>query len=751
MRRYPQPEPIQSTALLSRFAASEPRQRPTIRLADAYCQRSLSFGPMAVTLWLAIGLIPCAAAEDGAGNANDSALEAIDVSDTPLLSPGAPDTVIVDPGQSISEGVDAANSLAAEPGYSVNDNGPLAGQVQHRGMFGPRMDTRVNGMYINPGGPNWMDPPLHYAPPGLIENLEADRGIAAVSSGAESIGGSANARLKRSEFAPTGERRLGGDVQGDWRSNGSSRSGSGFFEAASDTQRAHAMATASRGGDRDFPDGTIEASQHQRSMVGAGYGVRPVAGHELGFNLRHHETDDTGNPALPLDTRFFDTDIAKADYSGELALGTLTAELSYSDIEHQMDNVTLRRPGPGNPRRVDASSTGLGWSLGLSRSLPLGELSLGLDGHRAEHDMVIRNPRNAAFRVRNFNDVERHRDSLFGEWQGDLTGSLSAELGARVTRVDMAAGQAGTGSKPGAPPVKRLVGDFNSGDRDAEDTQLDWVAKLSYQASDRIAWHLEAGRKTRSPSYIERFAWLPIEATAGLADGNNHIGQVDLDPEVAHEIGAGFDWSTAVSYLRPRVFYRDVDGFITGTPFDDTPGVVDSDVERVSNVNGDPTPLIYSNTGARFYGFDVDFGYQFDQHWRMTGAVSLTRAERTDIDDNIYRVPPAHGHLRLQYERPSWEAFVGTNWAATEERISETNNDASTADPETSGYAVVNAGLGWSPTPATRLRLAVNNVFDRRYEQQLGGFNRVADSDVERGERLPGAGRHAVVRISASF
>jgi iron complex outermembrane receptor protein len=299
--------------------------------------------------------------------------------------------------------------------------------------------------------------------------------------------------------------------------------------------------------------------------------------------------------------------------------------------------------------------------------------------------------------------------------------------------------------------VQRLVNDFNGGDRDTSDTLVDWVAKVAYDVSDSVTLRLEGGRKTRSPSYIERFAWLPIEATAGLADGNNYVGRVGLDPEVAHEVGVGADWTTSSAYFRPRIFYRDVDDFITGTPFDDTPGTIDSDVERVSNANGDSTPLIYSNTGAEFYGFDVDFGYRFTESLRMDGQVSLTRAERTDIDDNVYRVPPAQGNLRFTYARSRWSAFVGTDLAADEDRISETNNDPSTEDPRTPGHAIVNLGGTWRVTQGANVQLAVNNLFDDSYEQQLGGFNRVANSDVGVGQRLPGTGRSIIMRVTAAF
>ncbi|MDZ7685419.1 MAG: TonB-dependent receptor plug domain-containing protein [Gammaproteobacteria bacterium] len=79
---------------------------------------------------------------------------------------------------------DAMEVLTREPpGANINRNGPLSGQAQYRGLFGPRMTVTVNGMRVTPGGPNWMDAPLHYLPAGLTDSVTMTRGIAPVSAG----------------------------------------------------------------------------------------------------------------------------------------------------------------------------------------------------------------------------------------------------------------------------------------------------------------------------------------------------------------------------------------------------------------------------------------------------------------------------------------------------------------------------------------------------------------------------------------
>ena len=77
----------------------------------------------------------------------------------------------VSPTRATPNAPDSAKLLTLIPGADVVDNGPLTGQAQYRGMFGNRVDVRIDDMHISPGGPNWMDPPLQYAPRALVKNL----------------------------------------------------------------------------------------------------------------------------------------------------------------------------------------------------------------------------------------------------------------------------------------------------------------------------------------------------------------------------------------------------------------------------------------------------------------------------------------------------------------------------------------------------------------------------------------------------
>ena len=96
--------------------------------------------------------------------------------------PATPDLFVVSPTRATPNAPDSAELMQLVPGGGVVNNGPLSGQVQYRGMFGGRVGVRIDDMYLSPGGPNWMDPPLHYAPRMLVVSLTVERGIASVSA-----------------------------------------------------------------------------------------------------------------------------------------------------------------------------------------------------------------------------------------------------------------------------------------------------------------------------------------------------------------------------------------------------------------------------------------------------------------------------------------------------------------------------------------------------------------------------------------
>jgi len=628
------------------------------------------------------------------------------------------------------------------PGAAALGNGALSGQVQYRGLFGPRLNIRVDGQSIASGGPNLMDPPLHYAPAPLVERLEVDRGIGPVSDG-PGLAGGVNAVLKAMPFNDESRLVSGYDLALSGRTADHSHAIGGMAGIASDTVRLHILASQERGGDIETPYGTIAGSEHDRSVYGIGAGWR-TGPHTLALDIRRNETGATGNPPFAMDIRYVDTDMARLAYTGDFDAVRVELEAGWSDVAHAMNNYDLR-PAPMMAmawRETFAYAESRTWSAALAVDAMHGELRAGLDGADADHDVTITNPNNAGFFLHSLPDIAMARTGAFVEWEGALPARWQGELGLRADYHEAEAGLAATGPAVPAMPGMLAMG-FNATLRDVEDTTVDTVARLWRPLDDTTTLRLTLARKTRAPGYLERFAWLPTPASGGLADGNTYVGDLDLVPETAWIAEAGLDWQSARAYARPTVFYRRVDDYIQGVPFDATPGVIDTPVEMVSAMNGDPTPLRFANVDAELYGFDADFGYRIDANWRLDGTLSWVRGERRDIDDDLYRIAPPSLRLGASYDAADWSLTLEGLATAEQDRVALSNGEQATP-----GRVVLNLHGRWAVREGVDISAGIENLLDQPWRDHLAGYNRNAGGDIGLGERLPGNGISAGIRIS---
>ncbi|PWE18070.1 TonB-dependent receptor [Marinicauda salina] len=649
----------------------------------------------------------------------------------------------ISPEQAPVLGPDAAGLVARLPGAALIDNGAVSGQVQYRGLFGPRAPVAVDGAAVLSGGPNLMDPPLHYAPMPLVERIEVDRGVAAVSRG-PGLGGGVNVVLKSVDFADGHALRPSADMMTAVRSVDGSYAAGGVAGLSSEGRRIQVLFSREAGGDAVFPGGDIPNSGHERTVFGIGGGVAS-GDHAFDLSWRRLDTGPTGNAPFAMDINFVDTDIARATYEGAFGALLVDAAIGWTDVAHGMDNFTQRPLADPMRRRftrANADAVTAEFTLGLP--VAGGDLELGVDREEARHDVTITNPDNREFFVETLPDIAIDRTGAFAEWTGAVFG-LESELGVRLDRHEESAGEADLGSAlPMGPRV--LAASYNLADRDNEETTMDAVARFWRETDGPVTWRLTLARKTRMPGYVERFAWLPTPASGGLADGNTYVGDLDLDPETAWSVEAGVDWRGDGAYVRPTVYYRRVDDFIQGVPFDATPGVVDSPTEMVSAMNGDPTPLRFANVDAEFVGADIDFGWRIAPDWRIDGVASWVRGERRDIDDALYRMAPPRLLIDLTWDRPDWSLSLESRFVAEQDRVSATNDEAVTP-----GHVVLGIGLDWYARDNVLVSLGVENLLDEDYERHLAGYNRVADADVPVGARLPGAGRGVYARVSAGF
>ena len=679
-----------------------------------------------------------------------------------ILVIGVQDTHTVVTDDTLVAPPDTAQLLRKMPGANINKNGELTGIAQYRGMYGDRIKVSVNGAQISGAGPNAMDSPLHYAPVAILESLTINRGIAPVSTGQETIGGYVQAQTYTGDYGTSNEFEFNGRTYFGAQSVNEGAVGSGFFSLANRDHILRAFVMQEKADDLDFAEGKIIPSEYDRERYDLGYSFRS-GDHEFSIDFARNNTKDAGTASLPMDILSIDSDLTRASYSWSGADRTINARLSFSDNEHWMTNYHLRRPpqdnmmSPGTMRhrRNWAVSKNYGFGLDIEQFVDNGSWLIGIDGHLTEHRSLINNPNAAPFYISNFNDTERDVLGIFVERSALLSDRIGLEVGARYNRVAMDSELVSANLNPmnmmaGMPLMMNnmaamLANRFNNSDLDQTDNNFDWFARLSFESGNYTTWYVGAALKSRSPSYQERYLWLPLEATGGLADGKTYVGNPELDPEVSHEIELGFDFEQGNFSFYPRLFYREVSDFVQGTP--STNMMVRNFSQMMSNMGmGRPDPLVFSNVDTNFYGFDMEAEYELSDQLVLRAVASIVRGERDDINDDLYRISPDNLVLALDYLGSNWIGSLESVSYAAQDRVSFTN-----LEQETDGYSILNLSARINLQSGVEIGIGVENLLDEEYEDHLAAYNRAFNPDIPMRARMPGLGRNVYGRLMWYF
>lgn len=627
-------------------------------------------------------------------------------------------------GPMATQGGDLLRGMA---GVAVLSNGPQTGIAQIRGLAGDRVRIRVDGLTITPACPNHMDPPLHYAQAAAGDRVELFAGLSPVSAGGDSLAGTIRVRRPDPEFADGASPIFGGGLTSGFRGDHDSWLVEARAFGATDQLRGEYRGSWMDAGDLNFPGGTVRASgfETQRHTWIGSFRTR---GGFVSVDAGHSRTRDAGTPALPMDMVRDDSWHFGLHQREDLGWGTLESRIYVHDIDHLMDNFSLR---PAAMRmQAPAASRDYGLSSNIEVPVEVGRWRTGVDLHRAGFEAEQVNA--AGLRRDTFRDNRRERYGLFGEWEGEWGAGWEGLFGLRADYVETRAGAVRSGF--GGPMVAADQAAFNAGRRRHSDLLLDVMAALRWQVRDdtRVEWAV--GVKNRAPSLVERYLWTPANASAGLADGRTYLGNTALDPETAFLVSLGIEHRRECWGVSLTPFYQSIDDYIEGRP-----------IARL-DMRGRPVLQFQNVDRAELYGAELEFDAEFHEHLVLRGNLSWVRGRDAGSGDPLYRIAPLHGMVALDFTRDGWEASLECEWADAQNRVSRVQNE-----PTTPGFAVFHLRGAREWGNGVRIEAGVENLLDQRYAEHTGGINRVAASDVAVGQRLPNAGRFFYTSVGWEF
>ena len=633
---------------------------------------------------------------------------------------------------------DLSDWLTSIPGANVNKNGPIVGIAQYRGLYGDRVSVNVDGQPIIGAGPNAMDTPLSYAANITSDSLTLYRGIAPVSAGIETLGGAIDVNTQSIELNDSKKWTANGSINAAYANNSDANKVSTFTNIANQAFGALVYVDFHQGDDIETASGkTITPTKYNKTQAGLETKWQQSEESILGLTYDYTDTQDSGTPALPMDITYIFTHRVGLTGSHDFTSSQLNWSLGYTDADHEMDNFNNR---PNNNmsgfRTNNADSESYSYNIHWQNDNWL----VGADGIYADHNATITNPNNTMFEVKNFNDVEEAKHSLFVQYHNKAT-EHGVNFGARVKHISADAGDVSHHMAMMNPAVGDLVNDFNNSDRSQSSIDIDLTFEYKNQLTPHTLLSFAAARKERAPSYQERYLWIPMEATGGLADGNTYLGDVNLSSETAYQTNLGLTYQTKTWQVLADMHYQYIDDYIQGVPSQNMQAIMIANMM----MNND-TVLQYDNVEASLYGAETLIIYHLSSAWQTSLQASYVRGKREDISDNLYRVAPLTAAWAISYQQESYLAEIKLHAVAEQDKVSNTNKEQTTP-----GYGYLDLQFAYTPTSQITLKAGISNLLDKDYQNHLSGYNRVNHSEIDVMERFPSAGRDIWLAVDYDF
>lgn len=696
--------------------------------------------------------------------------------------------------------VDTTQLLESRPGVSFYGNGGVSSLPAIHGMADDRVRIKVDGMDLVSACANHMNPPLSYIDPSAVGSIDLFAGIAPVSMGGDSIGGTIAVDSPRAEFASAGRDlvvsgRAGTSYRGKGNGYGSNLQFTVAGESLSMTYNGSFSRADNYKASQDFkPAG---ASAVGRGWLGGnevGSSRYESQNHALGFALRHgnHLVDlklglqfipYQGFPNQRMDMTRNDSGRANLRYAGQFRWGVLETRAYGEYTRHSMNFGDDKQFYYGSPATfvapgmpMETKGVNLGASVKADIHLSAAHrLRVGGDAQRYRlDDWWPPSPEvlppgytvggMAPDTFINVNDGRRDRLAAYVEWEAGWGARWRTLLGIRNDNVLMNAGPVhgynNSSMYNGAPLYPATT--FNNRNRKFTDPNVDVTALGRFAPA--ASFDIEAGyaSKTRSPNLYERYAWstntMAMEMINFAGDGNYYVGNLDLKPETAHTLSATARWHSAAGAergLSVTPYYTYVQDYIDVRRCPTTVCGSSAAVRASLTATTGFVYLQFVNQASELHGVDVSAHSvvaRSDRYGRFTasGTLSVVRGQYQAGGDNLYNIMPVNSRLALTHALGRLTSVVDVQLVGSKQNLSRVRNEVGTG-----GYGLLGlrSSYGWQ---GVRVDVGVENVLDRFYAPPLGALYvgqgaTMSGSAIPWGIPIAGAGRTFYANVSLSF
>jgi iron complex outermembrane receptor protein len=584
--------------------------------------------------------------------------------------------------------VDGGDLLKNINGVNTIRRGGHGLEAVIRGQSDQRLNTFLDGAMVYGACSAKMDPASTYANVNNYDSVTVIKGTQSVLFGAGGPGGIVSFKRVTNPVSKP-EFRIGQNF--DSNAGAYTTSGNMVYPLSS-TSYLRLNGSATNAGNYETGSGIKPLTEYSTTDYTVILGTLLSDGSKLEVNYSNNRQDKVGYPGLMMDIAYSYTDMYTLKYHRVTPLGvfsTMNVELFNTDIDHLMDNRTLRSGGMAMATPTSSDTYG-GRVIGTIGS----DIRAGVD---YEH-----NTKNAeqtmggTLNTYLWPDVETEKLGLFFEKDAN-----NISYGLRYDQVEL-------------DPIKANV-DTGSGMMQRSANQV-YAMTLGVNASgskrefDNISGFLRFNNFMNSSSYLslsvnER---APDATELFNAKQNNsammrHVGNPYLSSERHMTIEFGHDGMLLGNHVKGTVFYNDVDDYVT--------------THRVSD----------SAMGARTYK-NVDatlYGYEITAHRMIAGIdttlnLNYTRGEDDTQNRALPQIMPLAGDLTFELKSAQSNYGLRINFADTQDRFDSRVLDVAGG---TAGYTVYDIFAGFEPTPNLRFTVGMSNITDKRYATHLNTTN----------------------------
>lgn len=679
-----------------------------------------------------------------------------------------------------SAALGSVDQLLQQQGVDFSAAGGMSNLPVLNGMMGDRIKVLVDGADITASCANQMNPPLSYVSASQVQTFEVVAGISPVSVAGDNIAGV----ISVNEIAPLYLQgsELGwhsGYASSQYKSNNKAKSLGLGARFASDSlsidyQGAYEDAQSYQDGRGDIVLDTLYRAQNHSLTIAMRDDKQ-----QLAIKLTHQSIPFQGFANQYMDMTDNKSYGLTSIYQRQFESGDLQAQLNWHGVKHEMGFFTPEKTGM-MPMNTDADdySYRLKWRFNdvSGYQLTLGheffEYRLD-DWWPALENSMMMGPNDYV----NINDGSRQRLALFAEITEDLGQDWWLSAGVRFERVRTNTGQVqayfddsagmmnmsssmnmgadmsmGSGMDMSMRNTSNFLAaeQFNALDRARSDSLYDLTLLMRRQLSPTQLIEFGLARKNRAPNLYERYSWgvstMATTMIGWFGDGNGYIGNPDLNPETAHTFSATFSQNEQDKtwQFSANIWYTSVKDYIDAQ-------VIDS-FNRATTAAGKRNILQFTNLDATLYGVKLSTKVQLSDSdnwglWYLDANLSSTKGERDDSDENLYQIMPLQTDLRLTQQFGNWQNSAQWLWVGRKSQV-----DSRRLENMTDSYHLLNLQSQLTLQELT-LSFAITNVFDRLYEQPLGGVSIAeykADSSMGFSQLL-GAGRSVNIGVSYAF